>query len=291
MSEQRPILIFDSGLGGLTVAEAITERCPGQRLIYVGDTAGACYGNKSPAFAADRAVSIIRRMRDEYDPCHVVIACNTTSAVALDEIRAAMPDLSISGVVEPGARAVSSAAGEKSRPVLGVLAMSGTLRSRAYHVALGTRRMRSQILLRPAPLLVPMVEEGRGDNDPLVKAAVREYTRPLRHAGVDVLLLGCGHFAVYRKTFERYMRSAVVIDSATACADDLARRLQGVTPSADNGASTDTQLQCHVTDDPDRFRRLARRVCGLHVGTPGLLELEPPTPHDETDTAPLRAAG
>ncbi|MEM6561527.1 MAG: glutamate racemase [Planctomycetota bacterium] len=293
MPATRPILIFDAGLGGLTVAEAIATRCPGQPLVYVGDTAGGPYGTKSPRFVADRATRLIRAFRDSHDPCHVVVACNTTSAVAIDEIRSALPGLGISGVVEPGARAVSSAAGDKVRPTLGVMATSAALRSRAYHVAVGTRRMRSRILLRPGPLLAPMVEEGRPAADPLVKAAIREYTRPMRHAGVDVLLLGCGHFAVYRQTFERYMPKAVVIDSATATADDLARRLNG--NSAD---ATDAGLnhEFHVTDDPDRFRRLARRVCDLRVTTPTLVDFDRLGENklgdpEQPTTTPLRAAG
>jgi aspartate/glutamate racemase len=249
-------------------------------------------------------------------PRHVVIACNTAGAVALPAVRAAFPGLPVSGVIEPGARGAVEAAGAKPFPVIGVLATEATVLSRAYEHAIHRRRNRVRLLLRPAPLLAPIIEEGRAGEDALVRLALRQYLQPMVKRGMDVLVLGCTHYPVLREAIQATVGERVaVIDSAQRSADDVARRLRGGRPAALGiarervsglrypyiapaqleslepsnvfGALPEEiaelrrgRLRCYVTDESPRFATLAARFLGAPVDRPTLV---PP----EELTAPL----
>src|SRR3954470_2913128 len=154
-----PILVIDSGLGGLTCVKAVHALLPHEHIVYFGDTARLPYGSKSAATVTTFVKQIIAYMR-EHEPKHVLIACNTATAMALPALRNQFPDLSISGVVEPGAKAAVLAAGAKELPCIGVIATEATIRSKAYDRAIIRRRQLARLLLRPTPLLVPIIEEG-----------------------------------------------------------------------------------------------------------------------------------
>ncbi|MDQ3440729.1 MAG: aspartate/glutamate racemase family protein, partial [Planctomycetota bacterium] len=214
------------------------------------------------------------------NPKHVVIACNTATAVALPAIRATFPHVSISGVIEPGARAAVVAAGAKKTPIIGIIATEATIRSKAYERSIHRRRHHARLLLRPTPLLVPLIEEGRRDDDPLVVLAVEQYLRPFLQRGLDVLVLGCTHYPLLKPLIERTVGISVkVIDSAERCAEDVARRLQtagllrgqgeriGMIGAGDDGGASGS-LRCFVTDDPPRFERLATRFLGFEIDSP-----------------------
>jgi len=274
-SSTSPIVVLDSGLGGLTVARALRDALPYDDLLYFGDTARLPYGSKSAATVTGFVHQIITYLLPR-EPKHVVIACNTATAVALPAIRAAFPQLSISGVIDPGARAAVAAAGSKKLPVIGIIATEATIRSKAYERAIHRRRHHARLLLRPTPLLVPIIEEGRRDDDPLVVLAVEQYLRPFNQRGVDVLVLGCTHYPMLKELIQRSVGGAVrVIDSAQRCAEDVARRLQtagllrgkGDGDGGVGGRSRGT-LRCFVTDDPPRFERLATRFLGFEIDSP-----------------------
>jgi glutamate racemase len=157
---------------------------------------------------------------------HVVVACNTATALAMPHIRAEFPELSMSGVIEPGAKAAVVAGGSKETPIIGVIGTEATIRSKAYERAIHRRRAMARILLRPAPLLVPIIEEGRSLDDPIVSLALKQYLAPLIERGIDVLVLGCTHYPILKGLIEQMVGPAVrVIDSAERCAEDVARRL------------------------------------------------------------------
>jgi glutamate racemase len=263
-----PILILDSGLGGLTVARAIRQLMPREDLIYFGDTARVPYGVKSP----ETVTSFVRQIITyalPMAPKHIVIACNTATALAMGTMIRDFPRLHMSGVIEPGAKAAVEAAGSKHFPVIGVLATEATIRSGAYERAIVRRRSQARMLLQPAPLLVPIVEDGRADDDPLVRLALKQYLRPLVKRGMDVLVLGCTHYPIYKTLIQRMVgESLAVIDSADRCAQDVLRRLtrRGALrdPSARPGS-----IRCFVTDDSPRFESVASRFMGER--------LEPPT--------------
>jgi glutamate racemase len=188
----------------------------------------------------------------------------------------AFADLSISGVIEPGAKAAAAAAGAKKFPVIGVLATEATVRSKAYEHAIHRRRSHARLLLRPAPLLVPIIEEGRKSDDPITTLALQQYLRPLIKRGVEVLVLGCTHYPILRPLIEELVGPKVrVIDSAEQCAHDVARRLRmkGLQrPMSDD--APEGGLRCFVTDDSPRFGQLASRFLGMAVDPPRLVSID-----------------
>ena len=269
MAASSPIVVLDSGLGGLTVVRALRTALPAEDVIYFGDTARLPYGSKTAATVTNFVQQIVSYLR-QYDPKHVVIACNTATALALPAVRCSFPDLSISGVIEPGAREAIIAAGSKKCPVIGILATAATVRSRAYVRAIVRRRSLARIIQQPTPLLVPIIEEGRTDNDPLVRLALKQYLDPLIRYGVDVLLLGCTHYPVLRDLITQIVGPQVrVIDSASQCAQDVAARLNGAAREVQSEGTTPTGwLRCFVTDDPGRFKRLAVRFLAHEIDQP-----------------------
>jgi glutamate racemase len=277
MPTSSPIIVLDSGLGGLTVARAVRQALPREDVVYFGDTARLPYGSKTADTVSTFVKQIVAYLRP-FDPKHVVLACNTATALALPALRACFPEMSISGVVEPGAKAAVVAAGAKPVPYIGVMATEATIRSRAYERAIHRRRHHAKLLLQAAPLLVPIIEEGRGPDDPLVRLALRQYLTPMvaRHKP-DVLVLGCTHYPVFKDLIRRMLGSTVrVIDSAEQCADDVARRLRTnglLKPEREpggtwGGPAEAGELRCFVTDDPQRFARLAPRFLGFEIPEP-----------------------
>lgn len=283
-----PIFVLDSGLGGLTVARALLRRLPGERVVYFGDTARLPYGSKTKSTVTSFVRQIIAWGARHWHPKQVVIACNTASALALPDLRGEFAPLSVSGVVEPGARAAAAAAGATETPAIGVIATEATVRSEAYQRAIATRRRLARIYARPTPLIVPMIEEGRSEDDPVVDLALRDYLRPLIEREISALVLGCTHYPLYAPTIRRIVGEGVrVIDSAEQCAEDVARRLAADGLSADprHGQVMDDRdrITAFVTDDPERFERLAPRFLGFRVDRPTLVA--PETLYQSIDAA------
>jgi glutamate racemase len=279
MKDRSPIVVLDSGLGGLTVVAAMRQVLPQDDIIYFGDTARLPYGCKTAATVTLCVHQIIAYLRS-FSPKHVVIACNTATALAMPAIRQSFPDLSISGVIEPGARAAVDAAGNLAVPTIGIIATEATIRSKAYDRAILRRRQHARLVLKPTPLLVPIIEEGRGTDDPLVRLALAQYLTPLVHRGIDVLVLGCTHYPILRKLVVEMVGSKVaVIDSAAHCAEDVAARLaqRKLLRSSANGTPGEAPLgtlRCFVTDDSPRFAALAARFLGMPIDSPTWVSLD-----------------
>lgn len=262
-----PIVVLDSGLGGLTVAAALRQALPNEDIVYFGDTARLPYGSKSPQ-TVTRFVRQIIRFLLPWNPKHIVIACNTATALAMPSLRQTFTGLPISGVVEPGARAAIEAAGAKATPVIGIIATEATIRSKAYDRAILRRRNHARLLLKSTPLLVPIIEEGRSGDDPLVKLALKQYLTPLVQRGMDVLVLGCTHYPMLKKTIEKMVGAGVsVIDSAEQCAQDVASRLNRSSLLRMNQPHAG-ELRCFVTDDSPRFAKLASAFLGMKIEPP-----------------------
>jgi glutamate racemase len=282
-----PIVVLDSGFGGLTVVRALRALLPAENVVYFGDSARFPYGSKTPTTVTAWVRQIVNYLRG-LGPKHVVVACNTATALALPALTAAFPDLSISGVIDPGARAAIEAAGARQYPVIGVLATEATVRSKAYLRAIIRRRHHARVLMQPAPLLAPIIEDGRSDADPLVRLALKQYLTPIMEHDPNVLVLGCTHYPVLKGMIERIIGPKVqVIDSAVQCAHDIARRLQAtglgrncVRSTRGNGTAAREMplrrgfLRCIVTDDPERFQRLAPRFLGEPVGLPRCVSID-----------------
>ena len=268
--------VFDSGFGGLTVLKALLRRMPAARFVFLGDTARLPYGSKSrrtiARYAAESAQFLVNQQGAEF----LVIACNTASALALDAIQEAVP-VPVLGVIEPGAAAAK--ANSAAKDVL-VIATEATVASHAYAAACRAQGLRG--VEKACPLLVPLVEEGWIEH-PVTAEVVRIYLSEVlaeaRAAGQspDTLVLGCTHYPLLRKVFERAVPEGMrIIDSAEATAEEAARLLAVQVSEARPGARAFSELpsiRCFATDSVEKFERLGSRFLGLPVGKVELVDL------------------
>ena len=194
-----PIGIFDSGLGGLTVARAIYQCLPNESTVYFGDTARVPYGPKSPDTVRRYSREILHWLLDQGVKA-VVIACNTSTAHALDELREESP-VPVIGVIEPGAAAAAAVGGDAP---IGVIGTAGTIASNAYVRAIHRFRPDARVVQQACPLFVPLVEEGWFEH-PAAELIAREYLIPLRAAKVGALVLGCTHYPLRRPLLQRVL--------------------------------------------------------------------------------------
>jgi glutamate racemase len=253
-----PIGIFDSGIGGLTVARAIFDRLPAESTIYFGDTARVPYGPKSPETVRRYSREIARWLLEQRVKA-IVIACNTSTAHALDDLRALAP-VPVIGVIEPGARA----AGAASRSVIGVIGTVGTIASEAYPRAIQARRPDARAIQQACPLFVPFVEEGWFDH-PALELVAREYLAPLMAVGMDTLVLGCTHYPLIKPLLQRVTGPEVrLIDSAEETASALAGILKR--EGLEAGGERPAEHRFVVSDDEARFRTVGVRFIGERLG-------------------------
>jgi glutamate racemase len=256
---KRPIGVFDSGVGGLTVLRALVDLMPHEDFIYLGDTARVPYGNKSNEvilkysrentnFLLARGIKLL------------VIACNTSSAVARDQI-ASETTIPVIGVIEPGAK-VAVKASRAGR--IGVIGTEATIASGAYTRTIQQYRPDAEIYTRACPLLVPLVEEGWTDNE-IAKRTIAFYLESLRASGIDTLLLGCTHYPLLRPAIERVLGAGVkIVDSATATAAAVRAELARRQLLRRSGTA---RRSFFVTETPERFIRTGRRFMGPEVET------------------------
>lgn len=261
-----PVGIFDSGIGGLTVARAIYERLPGESTIYFGDTARVPYGPKSPETVRRYSLEVMRWLLEQKVKA-IVIACNTSTAHALDALRRESP-VPVLGVIEPGARAaVTASAGQP----IGVIGTTGTIKSGAYERAIRELAPAAEIASRACPLLVPLVEEG-WLNHPATELVAEEYLAPVRGRNVTTLVLGCTHYPLLKPLLQEVIGAGVqLIDSAAETARALESVLQGAGLEAPSEATAAHRF-C-VSDDPERFRRVGGAFLGSRIGDAEVVSL------------------
>ncbi len=271
-----PLGVFDSGLGGLTVAAALRRALPRERIVYLGDTARVPYGTRSPETVVRYARGCARLLLDRGVKA-LVIACNTVSAVAVDILRAEL-DLPVLGVVEPGARAALSAllAHGGTGPV-GVLGTAGTVASGAYPRAVSQLSTRVEVVAQAAPLLVPLVEEGWLTGE-VPRLAIRRYVEPLVAANVSVIVLGCTHYPLLKHTIaevaeELAGRVIPVVDSAEATALAVQAWIdEERIASATSSPMPGDELMLLVTDLPKSFASMAEQMLG--AGAPSVTQVD-----------------
>ncbi len=256
-----PVGLFDSGLGGLTVASAIRRALPAERLLYLGDTARVPYGTRSPQ-TVQRYARRAARFLAARGIKALVVACNTVSAVALDMLRVEL-DVPVLGVIEPGAHAALRASPGGR---IALLATAGTVASGAYERAIAALDPRAEVLARPAALLVALAEEGWTEGEIAVGAA-RRYLAPLIERGADSVLLGCTHFPLLRGAVRDAARQLAgrrlpVVDGAAATAEALRAVLQRADLLATEPRSDTAPLELLVTDRPQHFSQVAGRFLG-----------------------------
>ena len=261
-----PLGIFDSGIGGLTVAREVMALMPSEGIVYLGDTARVPYGTRSPETVRRYAVEGTRFLLGRGIKL-LVVACNTVSAVGLDAVREAAGSVPVIGVIEPGARAAAGGHG----PV-GVIGTDATVRSGAYEAALRALEPGITVMSRPCPLFVPLVEEGWHSGD-VPRLVAEEYLRDMKAGGIGTLVLGCTHYPLLKPVLEGVMGSGVrLIDSAEetarAVAAELAARGLG------SSGSGEGIREFAVTDSPDKFASVGGRFLGHEMHGVNLIRLE-----------------
>ena len=256
---KRPIAVFDSGLGGLTVVAELRRALPGDWFVYFGDTARVPYGCKSADTVKRFAVQAVEFLL-QFEPKVIVAACNTASAMALETLQEVV-DIPVVGVIEPGAQAAVQAAADGCIAVIGTEA---TINSQAYHRAIWRIAPQARIVARACPLLVSMVEEGRSPTEPAVELVVGEYLQGLKDHAPAVLLLGCTHYPLLREAFAKAMGPNVsLIDSASHTAEQVVKVLaESNNEEAEAVAKGEVEagmVRCYVSDNAERFASLGAR--------------------------------
>jgi glutamate racemase len=252
-----PIGVFDSGLGGLTVAHEIMRQLPHESLIYFGDTARVPYGPKSPD-TVRRYSREISAFLIEQGVKAIVVACNTATAHALPTLRDELP-VPVIGVVEPGARAAVRATRTGH---IGVIGTAGTIRSQAYVRAIQAESPDVRVTARACPLFVPIVEEG-WTNHEAAHLIAEEYLAPFVKDPIDTLVLGCTHYPLLKPVIGEIVgRSVRLIDSAEETALDARRMLAANDMAATDG---DAEYRFIASDDPQQFLTLGRRFLGSAI--------------------------
>jgi glutamate racemase len=249
-----PIGVFDSGLGGLTVAHEIMRQLPSESLIYFGDTARVPYGPKSPETVRRYSREIASFLLEQGVKA-IVVACNTATAHALPTLEAEL-DVPVLGVVAPGARAAVK--GTRNGHI-GVIGTEGTIRSGAYVRAIHAEYPEAKVTALACPLLVPLVEEGWTNHDATWSIA-EEYLEPLLDDDVDTLVLGCTHYPLLKSVIGEIVgRDVRLIDSAEETAADTRRMLNEHRLAKPDGTA---EYRFIASDDAQQFLRLGQRFLG-----------------------------
>lgn len=259
-----PIGIFDSGVGGLTVLSALQKTLPHENFLYIGDNARLPYGTKSPQtivrYAKQVAAALVKR-----NIKLLVVACNTASAAALDELRATYPQLPIVGVIEPGAQAACSTSPSGN---IAVIATPSTIKNQAYHRAIKKINPQANITAKACPLFVPMAEEGL-ISGPLAEGLIAHYLDGLfgaasRAVAPDCLVLGCTHFPLLKDTIIKVIGQNIkIVDSAntTALAVKKLLSVPENSPQSRLPANAGT-TRFFTTDDAEHFALMGSLFLG-----------------------------
>lgn len=261
--DNRPIGVFDSGVGGLTVVKQLMKKLPAEDIVYFGDTARIPYGTKSEEivrrFALEDSFFLLNK-----NVKMIVAACNTASAVAIPMLRQVL-EIPVTGVIVPGARAAQrDSTGKK----IGVIGTAATIRSGSYRRELLKLDAEFQIFSQPCPLFVPLVEEGWIEDEATYLIG-RRYLQSLLENGIDTLILGCTHYPLLKNVLQKIVGAQIrLVDSAVETATFVKGQLQKNNSSADPN-----RLPAHhfyLSDMPYKFQDIAERF------------LERSIPHVET---------
>jgi glutamate racemase len=265
MSDSRPIGVFDSGIGGLTVVKALRDLLPNENISYLGDTARVPYGPKSPETVQRYAVELAGILTQKNAKA-LVVACNTVSSVALPLLTRKF-SVPVIGVIEPGARAALQATRNRH---IGVIGTRATIRSGAYEKALRAADDHVHVSSRACPLLVPLIEEGLL-HDEVTDRMILRYLEPMLADGIDTLVLGCTHYPLLSDAISRMLKQQVMlVDSAQNCARAVDEILERQSLRA--AVSTHSELHVALTDAADNFLNVARDALQLSFGE---IELQP----------------
>jgi glutamate racemase len=245
----RPIGIFDSGIGGLTVLREISKLLPYENIIYLGDTARVPYGIRSSETVKRYAFECVDFLMTK-DIKILVIACNTVSSTALNEIKDAI-NIPVIGVIEPGA--ISALKITKNKKV-GVIGTEATIKSNAYTKAIKSLDSTVEVYGLACPLFVPLVEEGWTEGI-IAKLIVEKYLKDMMDKEIDTLVLGCTHYPLLKKVIQEVMNGVFLVDSAIETAKVVKDRLK----SQGQESGVNGRIKFYVTDSTEKFKKIGER--------------------------------
>lgn len=256
--------MFDSGIGGLTVLKEVKKLLPSEHIIYLGDSARVPYGSKSvqtvTRYALESAIFLLTRGVKV-----LVIACNTSSALALHILKRRLP-IPVLGVIDPGARQAASSTKKKK---VGVVGTKATIRSGAYEKAIKKHDPTIEVLSKPCPLFVPIVEEGL-ENDDVAFLMAEKYLKEFKNSGIDTLVMGCTHYPVMEHVIKKVMGKGVsIVHTGRETAKDVKEALETKGIINDRGRGG---CEYFVTDSPDALKEIGGRFLGEEITKVKLLK-------------------
>ncbi|NLJ99259.1 MAG: glutamate racemase [Tissierellia bacterium] len=265
--DNRPIGVFDSGIGGLTVLKEVMEQLPGEDIVYFGDTARIPYGSRSKETVIKYFLESVTFLLTKKIKA-IVIACNTASALAMEEARKVF-DIPMIGVIDPGARA---AVGATRNSKIGVIGTEGTINSQAYQKKIRRMLPMAEIIGISCPLFVPIVEEG-WENTDVAYITAQKYLLELKEHNIDSLILGCTHYPALRYTIGKVFEDKVtMINPAyeTAKATKIMlKELDLISNKLDGG-----KCSFYVSDDPEKFKRIGGNILRKEIAPIEKVEIE-----------------
>jgi glutamate racemase len=262
----KAIGVFDSGIGGLTVAKEIFRLLPNENVVYFGDTGRYPYGPRSPEIVRKFARQDVNFLL-EHGVKFIVVACNTASSLALGYIQR-IYNIPMLGVIEPGAK---GAIEKSSTKRIGVIGTQGTIGSQAYEKALRALNGTLRIYSRACPLFVALAEEGYIDR-PATSLIAEDYLVELKQKKIDTLILGCTHYPLLKQPIAKVMGNSVrLIDSA----EETAKATRQALAALDllNPSVTAGKRDFFVSDSPEKFKRISQLFLGKRIGKVGLVDI------------------
>jgi len=251
---KQPIGIFDSGVGGLTVFKEIRKNFPYEDIVYFGDTARVPYGPKSKNTVTEYSIQNARFLMQTGSKI-IVIACNTSSSVALETLQEMLP-VPVIGVIEPGAL---SAVKETSNNRIGIIGTDGTIRSQAYPAAIAELKKDCKTFSEPCPLFVSLAEEGWEDHK-VTELIISEYLDKLLKVDIDTLVLGCTHYPILKNSIRKVVGDEIkLVDSAEAVSSELKK----IIPNPEQ--ETLGKDRFYVSDNEDKFRKIASKILNKEI--------------------------
>ena len=269
IDREAPVGVFDSGVGGLTVAREIMRNLPSEKIVYFGDTARVPYGSKSRETIIRYSRQIIRFLQEQQVKA-IVVACNTASAFALDAVRDEF-DIPIIGVIEPGARVAAEQTRNKR---VGVIGTVGTVGSKIHAEYLKEFDPEITVFAKACPLFVPLVEEG-WLHDPVTTEIVSRYLQELKDKEIDTLILGCTHYPLIRSTIREVMGEGVrLVNPAYETALQLKALLAEMDISSSGTGEEDFPYRFYVSDLADEFKDFANSILPYDVSMAKKIDIE-----------------
>ena len=269
LKRKAPIGVFDSGVGGLTVAREIMRHLPNENIVYFGDTARVPYGSKSRDNIIRYSRQIVNFLKTQGVKA-IVIACNTASALALDVVQMEN-DIPIIGVIEPGARA---ALGVTQSKKIGVIGTEATIRSQMYDKIIQGFDTQATVIGKACPLFVPLVEEGFAKHH-VTEEVIDYYLASLMETDIDSLILGCTHYPLLRSRIREYVGDKItLVNPAYETAMDLKKLLQEANMDNPDAADEYASYKFYVSDAADKFKQFANSILPYDIGTIQQINIE-----------------